>query len=61
MEQYLDAGRKIMESSLADSTKKQYEGPWKQYTQFCASLDLEPFGEIFIVEINRGLLCHNDV
>ncbi len=45
MEQFMDAGLKIMENSLADSTRKQYEGPWKQYRQFCESLNLEPFGK----------------
>jgi hypothetical protein len=35
----------MMENSLAESTRKQYDGPWNTYRQFCQAQNLEPLGE----------------
>jgi len=45
MEQFRATSQRIIESCLADSSKKQYEGCWKVYLHFCEWYELEPYGK----------------
>ena len=45
MESYMAASQKVMESSLAESSKRQYEASWKTYVQFCEWHDMDPYGK----------------
>ncbi len=52
MDLFRAASQKVIANCLAESSRKQYEAPWRTFLSFCEWYELDPYGkEILIIAV----------